>query len=85
MNSLTMVRVASFGHRIDRFLDRWGFEVHTIIQLADAWAFSHTAQAFVEKMNKHGMGGSEAMWFWEEISKEGGIHDTRERAVFDRI
>ena len=76
--SRSKVQVSSFGRRLDRFLDKWGFKVHTIVQLATAWSFSRNEEDFVRRMGEHGMGGSEAAWFWEEFLEEGGIRETRE-------
>lgn len=76
-----MYTVASFGERLDSFLDHFGYQLLTIDQLAVAWKESATYKAFVMKMAEFQMGKSEALWFWDEIRviADGGELGERER------
>ncbi len=77
--------VPSFRSHLDRFLDSFGFQEVTIWQIANAWEKSEEAVDFTAKMQKHGMGYTEAEWFWKELFWTGGVQSDRRRPAIERI
>lgn len=81
----TSVEVPSFGETVDSHLDLFGYDIMVILQLSTAWAGARSAQYFIHLMGEHSMPPAEAVWFWNEIVKEGGIRNNRERLVMIHV
>lgn len=81
----TSVEVPSFGETIDSHLDLFGYEVSVILALHTVWASAGTAQYFIHLMGEHNMPAGEAIWFWNEMMKEGGSHHYHEQLVMIHV
>lgn len=78
----SLVEVVTFGDTVDSFLDLFGYDVTSILQIQTAWGSSSCIEEFIYYMGKHNMPPNEAAWFWNEITKEGDVGNSfRERQV----
>ena len=77
--------VPSFGDRLDQFLDSFGYQDHTLLQLASGWDKCQSDRDFVTMMAQYGMNEAEASWFWEEMFISGGRRGDRNRPRMERI